>query len=120
MSINAEDLILAHNLKTERSAIPVNVSVAVDQGRIDPNAFMDDTMKELEESLKADHQGANEKFTMAREEEKKVKRKLQRREALRMGTIKSNKPTDAGSVFTWTNAENSLKESLTLLYQLLC
>ena len=51
MAIDPEHLILAHNLKNERQAIPVLITAAVEDKRIDLEDFVDEGIKELEISL---------------------------------------------------------------------
>ena len=94
--ISAEDFILAQAVKTERTAIPVNITVAVEAGRIDPNEYLEDGLRDLEESYKNDTvQGKND-YNMARKEEKLAKQKMKRREGLKNGTIKATKQSDKG------------------------
>ena len=45
-SVDPESLILAHNLKNERTAIPVIITQAVIEKRIDPDDYLDDGMKD--------------------------------------------------------------------------
>ena len=97
--MNAEDLILAQNLKTERNTIPVNITAAVDAGRIDPNEFIDEGMKDYEETLKSDVTQGKEKYDLARKEEKKAILRLKRRDQLKNGTIKPTKDQDKGPLY---------------------
>ena len=77
-SINAEDLILAHNLKTERQAIPVNITAAVNDSRIDPEDFLDDGTTQLETMLKNDCLEAKRAFVEANQDELKAKKDFER------------------------------------------
>ena len=44
-TVDPESLILAHNLKSERTAIPVVITTAVKEKRIDPNEYIDEGVK---------------------------------------------------------------------------
>ena len=96
MSLNPEDIILAQNLKSEKTAVPVNITVAVDQGRIDPNEFMDDGMKALEESVKNDVKATKDRFNQADKFEKEGKLRMKRRDNLKNGHQKPRTKEDQG------------------------
>ena len=109
-SVDPESWVLAYNLKNERTAIPVVITQAVHDKRIDPNNFLDEGLKArmfkfplqgnlvllvlwiilhsykvMDESLKNDMMEAKKKFEKARSEEKNTKLKLARRSALKKG-----------------------------------
>ena len=107
MSINAEDLMLAHAVKTERTAIPVNITVAVEQNRINPDDFVDNSLKDVEDDLKSDQLSAKAKYQKAKDEEKKAKLKMKRRDAIKNGTIKPTKKSDLGSFYLPLSTKSS-------------
>ena len=96
MSLDTEDLILAHNIKSERQAIPVIITAAVNEGRIKEEDFIDDGLKDLDLMLKKDATEAKEAFKMANAEEQKAANDFIRRKALKDGTKKPKTKHDQG------------------------
>ena len=94
--MNPEDMILAHNIKTERQAIPVVITAAIESGRICENDYVDDGLRDLDEVLKKDAQEAKEKFTTANSEERKAENEFTRRKALISGQKKPKTQRDKG------------------------
>ena len=98
MSIETEDLILAHNFKAERQAIPVVITAAINDGRIREEDFIDDGAKELDEMLKKEAQEAKEEFRAMKAEEQKASNDFIRRKALMSKTKKPKTQRDQGSL----------------------
>ena len=95
-SVDVESVILAQNLKNERTAIPVKVTAAVESQRINPDDYMDESLKAMEDSLKCDLAEAKNTFDKARKEEKKTKAKLVRRKAIRKGKSQPKNDEEKG------------------------
>ena len=98
MAVNAEDLILAHSLKNERQAIPVNITAAVNDKRIDSEEFVDDGLKQLDDIMKRDCMNAKKAFNEANENEMKGKKDFARRKAILSGAKIKKTKRDEGKI----------------------
>ena len=96
MSIDTEDFILAHNIKVERQAIPVVITAAINEGRIQEADFVDDGLKDLDEMLKNEATEAKKAFQATTAEFQKAKSDFTRRNALKDGTKKPKTQRDQG------------------------